>query len=239
MKRGKKSQAMIDNEILFAAVFVLIIATAFFVSQRLPGEVSDNQITASLINIRDGARAVHNMGPGNKNTIEIELPKNIEDVQVNQNSVSIIKGNGVNFMQSFDFNLVGYLPKNPGKHEIGITSLTGNMVKLGDAPYINSLKPSDVNLSAIPINMTMLGEDLLDVDVQVKVPLIMGSWNVSFSPFYSIVDNKRIELVINRTNPYGDFINPPGDPYYFYAVNPKGEHSNFIEFNVFDDAYIG
>jgi len=239
MKRGKKAQAAItDNIILFATVFFFVIAMTFFLSKTLPTDFSDNRITAALITIGDEAIAVNHMGPGNKNTIIIDLPTSVETTKITSNTISLSKKGGINFTQKFDFNLVGDLPKNPGKHQIGITSVTGNVVKIGNGPYINSLVPNHINLTAIPLNMTILGEDLEDVDVRVVVPQSMGSWNISFSPFFHIIDNKKIILIINKSNPYGNFINPPGDPYYIYAKG-NTEISNFVELNVIDDTFQG
>tara|TARA_Y100000310_G_C20623984_1_gene784848 strand:+ start:602 stop:1012 length:411 start_codon:yes stop_codon:yes gene_type:complete len=130
---GKNAQAVMENMFLFSVILLLTIFLAAVSIPKIQQSTSTNKITGALSGIKETAESLQGLGPGNKDTLQIEIPKNVEEFEIGDNFMTIRTSDGTNFTQELNVQIKEKRILNPpeGKYQVSITSLTGNIVKIG------------------------------------------------------------------------------------------------------------
>lgn len=241
MQKRLYAKAVLANEnmIMFGIFFFIFIAIAYYALSTLSGGYTGNQITGALIAIKNTADDVHSLGVGNRETIRIDLPKNLKNTTITGNAVVFHTNDGDAYDENFDYQIIGSLPATEGSYQVPITAVNEKTVKIGDAPYIQYMVPNCMGKRKF-IWSDMVGADFINVSLYLMEPVSHGGLTIPYFPTnYTILGPTlaKVFVDINQTHPSGNYIlfyaHPKNDPYYFYWDQPStGKQSNFVSFHI-------
>jgi uncharacterized protein (UPF0333 family) len=123
-----KSQVAVEYLIIVSVAFMILIPTILYLNQTFTGYNDDNKLSKASETVKkigQTADWVYSQGPPAKQTIEIFIPKDLEEISLNNKTVlfKVRTSAGVSdvFYESVA-PLNGTLPSNSGYYFISLTA---------------------------------------------------------------------------------------------------------------------
>jgi len=123
-----KSQVAVEYLIIVSVAFMILIPTILYLNQSFIGYSDDNKLSKASETVKkigQTADWVYSQGPPAKQTIEIFIPKDLEEISLNNKTVlfKVRTSAGVSdiFYESVA-PLNGTLPSNSGYYFISLTA---------------------------------------------------------------------------------------------------------------------
>ena len=245
MKKAVKAQLGTENMMMAIAFFFVLVFLGYLAFSTLMNNYIDNQISSALTAIKNTADSVHELGMGNKETVRIDLPKNLKNVTIEGNYITITSPNGKIYDKKFNYRVIGILPTKEGTYSIPITSVAGDTIKIGAGPFIDYLTEKCLGKrKSIPT--IMFGYGFEDAEVFLTEPWIHGGTTIPYpESHHTILGTQQIDMIVdvyvNFTNTTNRIFwgHPPSDPYLFYVEqNTTGLQSNTVPFYIISNCSL-
>lgn len=136
MAEPRAGQASIEYLLTLAAAMVIIAAIILIAQSHIDTiqrqkETSD--VLNSLYDLSSAAKEVYAQGEGSRKMVYIQLPSGYDPSNSSVGNKTIrIHAYGTDYVSLENFNVRGYLPDEPGRHWVWVTS-EGNRVRIGPA----------------------------------------------------------------------------------------------------------
>ncbi len=136
MDKRITGQASIEYLLTLAAALVIITAIILIAQGQIDTiqrqkETSD--VRNSLYDLSSAAKEVYAQGEGSRKLVFVQLPSGYDASNSSVANKSIrIRAYGTDYITLENFNVRGYLPEEPGRHWVWVTS-EGNRVRIGPA----------------------------------------------------------------------------------------------------------
>jgi len=135
-----KGQVSMEFIILLGFILLLtgpLILVYYTYSSDTEYDISQSQAFSIANKIVDNAESTYYQGEPAKTTIKVRMPKNVKNISVNRNDLTIVlhhKGNDIDVVATSKVNLTGSFGFSEGIKYISIRSL-GNEVIIEDGNY--------------------------------------------------------------------------------------------------------
>jgi hypothetical protein len=141
----KRGQSQLEYIILFILILGAIIPLFYFSSNSLGEVYRTNQVEDTVKSIALTGNSVNNLGEGNSETIIVSIPQGVNEAYIENNSIVYVLGDK-EIKESTNEDFFGVLPKTAGIYNLQVEAIGNGVVKLGDVPYIVSIKPSSIHI---------------------------------------------------------------------------------------------
>ena len=176
------------------------------------------------------ANAVHNLGPGNKESVWVRIPNDVNDTEVKGKDLSI----DLNFDEgnrdatsTAQPDLIGRIPTEQGLRQIPVKSINATLVKIGPGVVLLEIKPPCVEKNNLPIEIKLVGDEFASG----LILLVNGQeyFSIHSSGYVNFIDSSDVRFL---ADPQHFESVPLGDPYVLQVKNLDGIISNEAIFRV-------
>ncbi|MEK6839894.1 MAG: hypothetical protein AABX72_03060, partial [Nanoarchaeota archaeon] len=130
----KRSQSFLENVIVTGMVISFVTILFYFSSDFTFFHYRQQEADDALRNLLITANAVHELGPGNKQEIIVNIPENIQ-LDVNARELLAYDSAGdINASLRTTFDVVGSIQSGEGISKVSVRAVNQTLVKIGKWP---------------------------------------------------------------------------------------------------------
>lgn len=176
------------------------------------------------------ANAVHNLGSGNKESVWVRIPNDVNGTEVKGKDLSIDlnfdEGNR-DVISTAQPDLIGHIPSEPGLRQIPVKAINATLVKIGPGVVLLEVKPPCVEKNNLPTEIKLVGDEF----AAGLILIINGQeyFSIHTSGYVNFMDSSDVRFL---ADPQHFESVPLGDPYALQVKNLDGIISNEAIFRV-------
>ena len=156
----RNGQMLLENMFMMGLILVLVVGIFYYSTSFTVSNYRQRQTEEAVHNLLITAQAVHELGPGNKDSALVSLPENV-DLKVASKQLIAQNADGtINVSMNTPFDVIGYVPPLTGMGTIVVKAINNSLVKIGHWFYLTGVQPSAVNFTQMPPEAYLYGEDL-------------------------------------------------------------------------------
>ncbi len=225
MQRGNLNMEYMVMMAIFLVVmpFFLIFIQHSHLSLRL------NQARDMVGMLAITANAVHNLGPGNKDSIWVRVPPDVQNTTVQGKRIAMnlsVGDDSYDVDQNAEPDLIGQIPSRGGYRQIPVKAINSTLVKIGPGPALYQVNPPCVTKNSLPREIILIGDEF-DQNATVYIDGI-EYFDVHQSGYVTFVSSSEIRFLADAPH----FESDPNGDYSLSVQTSDGDTSNTISFRV-------
>jgi len=158
---NKKAQVSVEYLMLVGVAFLIIIPIIYYATTTLTENVTYSKSENFIKTIATNADRLYSLGPGSKKSISLELPGNVESIQILDKEIILKYSKGNNLYDIAEFtkgNITGSISTISGLKLINLEVLESGIVQIGSendtsAPVILLTLPSEQTLNPVILSV--------------------------------------------------------------------------------------
>lgn len=181
MKRG---QSFLENVIVTGMVISSVMILFYFSSDFTFFHYRQQEADDALRSLLITANAVHELGPGNKEEVLVNIPEDIK-LDVSKRELFAYDSSGdINASVRTTFDIIGTIQPGEGISKVSVRAVNQTLVKIGKWPFILSLQPQQVDFTLLPVIVYIYGEDL-----DLSTRLVVNGIAYGPVPAYTVINS--------------------------------------------------
>ena len=226
MKRGNLN----IEYLIMMSILLVIIPLLFLALKNTTFSIKLNQANDAVGMLGITANAVHNLGPGNKESVWVNIPSDVKDTSVGGKDlvINLNVGDDVqDITKTVEPDLIGRIPSESGLRLIPVKAINDTLVKIGPGVVLLEIRPSCIEKNEMPKEIILIGDEF-DANSKLLINDV-EYFDIHSSGYVNFISSSEIRFLADQ--PYFESV-PLGDPYTLKIKNPDGIISNPAIFKV-------